>query len=91
MLLTAMQIGFVSSVGLILTMKAKMVCMHRDVCAANVMIVTETLWWSESDIARKVVSLEEEIKTNDKMTNVRIWSVVIFDDYLWCFFDNYLK
>lgn len=58
-LLTAMQIGFVSSVGHILTTKAKMVCMHRDMCAANVMIVTETLWWSESDIARKVVSLEE--------------------------------
>ena len=32
---------------------------YRDMCAANVMIVTETLWWSESDIARKVVSLEE--------------------------------
>ena len=60
-LLTAMQIGFVSSVGHILTTKPKMVCMHtcRDMCAANVMIVTETLWWSESDIARKVVSLEE--------------------------------
>ena len=54
-----MQFGFVSSVGHILTTKAKMVCMHRDMCAANVMIVTETLWWSESDIARKVVSLEE--------------------------------
>ena len=42
------------------------------------MTVTETLWWSELDIARKVVSLEEWIKTNDKMTNIKIWSVIIF-------------
>ena len=60
MLLTAMQIGFVSSAqGHIVTMKAKMVCTHRDVCAANVMIVTETLWWFQSDFARTIVSLEE--------------------------------
>ena len=58
-LLTAMQIGLVSSVRHILTTKAKMVCMHKDMCVANVMTVTETLWWSELDIARKVVSLEE--------------------------------
>ena len=59
MLPTAMQIGFVSSVGHTQTMKAKTVCMHRDVCTVNVIIVTETLSWSESDIARKVVALEE--------------------------------